>query len=82
MFRPPILFFLLIFPALSILPNRLPLLKSSFRLLVNNLRDIDTVSIVVYGSTVGVWLPPTPGNNREEILKSIEELNPGGANAG
>ena len=64
------------------LPNRLPLLKSSFRLLVNNLRDIDTVSIVVYGSTVGVWLPPTPGNNREEILKSIEELSPGGPTPG
>src|SRR4029077_8839004 len=31
------------------LPNRLPLLKSAFSLMVNNLRVIDTVSIVVYG---------------------------------
>lgn len=64
------------------LPNRLPLLKSAFKLLVNNLRSIDTVSIVVYGSTVGVWLPPTPGSNKTEILKSIEELSPGGPTPG
>ena len=38
------------------LPNRLPLLKSAFSLMVNNLRQIDTVSIVVYGGVNGVWL--------------------------
>ena len=38
------------------MPNRLPLLKSSFKLFVDNLREKDTVSIVVYGSTVGVWM--------------------------
>jgi Ca-activated chloride channel family protein len=43
------------------MPNKLPLLKSSFQLLVNNLRNMDTVSIVVYGSSVGVWMPPTAG---------------------
>jgi Ca-activated chloride channel family protein len=64
------------------LPNRLPLIKSAFRLLVNNLRDIDTVSIVVYGSTVGLWLKPTAGNDKEVILKSIEDLNPGGPTPG
>jgi Ca-activated chloride channel family protein len=50
--------------------------------LVNNLRNADTVSIVVYGSTVGVWLPPTPGNEKNIITKSIEELYPGGATPG
>ncbi|HRF23411.1 MAG TPA: von Willebrand factor type A domain-containing protein, partial [Chitinophagaceae bacterium] len=35
------------------MPNRLPLLKSSFRLLVNNLRDKDSVAIVVYGGLTG-----------------------------
>ena len=64
------------------LPNRLPLLKSAFNLLVKNLRDKDTVSIVVYGSTVGVWLPPTSGGDKQKILKSIEELNPGGSTPG
>jgi Ca-activated chloride channel family protein len=64
------------------LPNRLPLIKSAFRLLVNNLREIDTVSIVVYGSTVGLWLKPTAGNDKEVILRSIEDLNPGGPTPG
>jgi Ca-activated chloride channel family protein len=41
------------------LPNRLPLLKTAFSLMVNNLRQIDTVSIVVYGGVNGVWLTPT-----------------------
>jgi Ca-activated chloride channel family protein len=64
------------------MPNRLPLLKSAFKLLVNNLRDVDTVSIVVYGSMVGIWLPPTPGSEKQKIRKAIEELYPGGATPG
>lgn len=64
------------------MPNKLPLLQSSFRLLINNLRPVDTVSIVVYGSTVGVWLPPTSGEDKKKILKSIEELAPGGPTPG
>lgn len=64
------------------MPNRLPLLKSAFKLLVNNLRDNDTVTIVVYGSTVGVWMQPTSGKEKEKIRKSIEELYPGGATPG
>jgi len=56
------------------LPNRLPLLKEAFRLLVNNLRQKDTVSIVTYGGTVGVWLPPTSGDQKEKITKAIEQL--------
>src|SRR5215471_1730666 len=64
------------------MPNRLPLLKSAFKLLVDNLRDKDTVSIVVYGSTVGIWLTPTSGSEKEKIRKAIEELYPGGATAG
>jgi Ca-activated chloride channel family protein len=64
------------------MPNRLPLLKSAFKLLVNNLLETDTVTIVVYGSTVGVWLQPTSGKEKEKIRKSIEELYPGGATPG
>jgi len=64
------------------MPNRLPLLKSAFKLLVNNLRDIDTVSIVVYGSTVGVWLNPTSGKEKNIINKAIEELYPAGSTPG
>ncbi len=64
------------------MPNRLPLLKSAFKLLVENLRAKDTISIIVYGSTVGVWLQPTSGAEKEKIRKSIEELYPGGSTPG
>jgi len=64
------------------MPNKLPLLKSAFRLLINNLREIDTVSIVVYGSSVGVWLPPTSGGEKKKIQKAIEDMYPGGPTPG
>lgn len=64
------------------MPNRLPLLKSSFRKLVENLRATDTVSIVVYGSVVGVMLQPTSGENKKKIYEAIEELSPGGTTPG
>ena len=56
------------------MPNRLPLLKAAFQMFVKNLRPIDTVSIVTYGGTVGIWLQPTSGAEKEKIIKSIEEL--------
>jgi Ca-activated chloride channel family protein len=61
------------------LPNRLPMLKSAFRSLVNNLREKDTVSIVVYGKSTNVWLAPTPGKYKKEILKAVEELKASGS---
>ena len=64
------------------MPNRLPLLKSAFSLMINNLREKDTVSIVVYGSTVGVWLQPTSGKEKEKITKAVEDLYPGGSTPG
>ncbi|MBO9572211.1 MAG: von Willebrand factor type A domain-containing protein, partial [Chitinophagaceae bacterium] len=64
------------------MPNRLPLLKSAFKLLVDNLREKDTVSIVVYGSTTGVFLPPTSGKEKNKIRKAVEDLNPGGSTPG
>jgi Ca-activated chloride channel family protein len=64
------------------LPNKLPLLKSAFSLLVNNLRAIDTVTIVTYGNSVGVWMQPTSGQNKRHILEAIDSLTPGGATPG
>jgi Ca-activated chloride channel family protein len=64
------------------LPNRLSLLKTGFKSLVHNLRPIDTVSIVVYGGTVGVALFPTSGGEKERILQVIDSLQPGGATPG
>ncbi|MBL7725843.1 MAG: von Willebrand factor type A domain-containing protein [Chitinophagaceae bacterium] len=64
------------------MPNRLPLLQSAFRLLVNNLRDKDSVAIVVYGGVTGVMLNTTSGGEKEKILKAIDELIPGGSTPG
>ncbi len=64
------------------MPNRLPLLKAAFQMLVKNLRDIDTISIVTYGGTVGIWLQPTGGGEKEKIIKSIEELSASGDTPG
>lgn len=63
-------------------PNRLPLLKDAFRLLVNNLRPQDTVAIVVYGGTVGTWLQPISGMYKDSIKTSIEKLEAGGETPG
>lgn len=63
-------------------PNRLPLLKSGFKTLVNHLRPADTVSIVVYGGSVGVALFPTCGSEKTKILNAIENLQPGGSTPG
>ena len=64
------------------MPNRLPLLKTSFRMMVNSLRECDTLSIITYGGSVSVALRPTAGNEKEKILKAIEELSPGGETPG
>ncbi len=64
------------------MPNRLPLLQSAFQLFVKNLRPIDTVSIVTYGGTVSVWLPPTCGSEKEKIIRSIEEITANGETPG
>jgi Ca-activated chloride channel family protein len=64
------------------LPNRLPLLKEAFQLLVKNLRARDTVSIVTYGGIVSVWLQPTSGKEKQKISKAIEELTASGDTPG
>ena len=62
--------------------NRLPLLKSAFRMLVDNLRAKDSVAIVVYGGTTGIMLNTTSGAEKDSIMKAIDELTPGGSTPG
>ena len=62
--------------------NKLPLLKSAFKLLVNQLREKDKVSIVVYAGAAGEVLSPTSGSNKEQILAALENLEAGGSTAG
>ncbi|HEX6631960.1 MAG TPA: von Willebrand factor type A domain-containing protein [Gemmatimonadaceae bacterium] len=63
-------------------PNKLPLLKRSLRLLVDELRPQDRVAIVVYAGAAGLVLPSTPAGQRERILAAIEQLEAGGSTAG
>jgi len=63
-------------------PNKLPLLKSSFKILVNQLREEDRVAIVVYAGAAGVVLESTPGSEKIKILEAINNLNAGGSTAG
>jgi len=63
-------------------PNRLPLVKSSLKLLTNNLRDKDRVSIVVYAGAAGEALPSTSGADKQKIFEALDALNAGGSTAG
>ncbi|MCB9233915.1 MAG: VWA domain-containing protein [Bacteroidia bacterium] len=63
-------------------PNKLPLLKQSFRLLVKELRPVDRVAVVVYAGAAGLILPSTPGDQKDKILDSMEKLEAGGSTAG
>ncbi|MEM0577462.1 vWA domain-containing protein [Flavobacterium polysaccharolyticum] len=63
-------------------PNKLPLLKQSMKILVNELRAKDKVSIVVYAGAAGLVLPPTSGDEKETINTALEKLNAGGSTAG
>ncbi|HEY9514917.1 MAG TPA: von Willebrand factor type A domain-containing protein [Gemmatimonadaceae bacterium] len=62
--------------------DKLPLLKSAFRLLVNELRPQDHVAIVVYAGAAGLVLPSTPGDEKRRILDAIDALEAGGSTAG
>jgi Ca-activated chloride channel homolog len=59
--------------------NRLGLVKQSLEMLVEQLRDDDTVSIVVYGSEARVVLEPTSGEDKNRILSAIYSLRPEGS---
>ncbi len=62
--------------------DKLPLVKSSLKLLTDQLREQDRVSIVVYAGNAGVVLSPTPGNNKTNIKDAIARLEAGGSTAG
>ena len=62
--------------------NKLPLVKSSLKLLTDQLREQDNVSIVVYAGAAGTVLPPTSGSNKLKIKEAIDRLEAGGSTAG
>ncbi|MFC0012965.1 vWA domain-containing protein [Devosia nitrariae] len=63
-------------------PDKLPLLKRAFRLLVEQLTDNDTISIVTYAGSAGVALEPTSAREKAKILSALDSLWSGGSTAG
>jgi Ca-activated chloride channel family protein len=63
-------------------PNKLPLVKSAFKLLVNQLTQNDRISIVVYAGREGLLLPSTNGSEKARIQAAINNLRAGGSTAG
>ncbi|MBN1198812.1 MAG: von Willebrand factor type A domain-containing protein [Bacteroidales bacterium] len=63
-------------------PNKLPLLRQAFKILVNNLRPADKVAIVVYAGAAGCVLESTPGSDKERIIMALDNLQAGGSTAG
>jgi Ca-activated chloride channel homolog len=62
--------------------NKLPLLKQSFRLMLDNLRPEDSVAIVEYAGSAGLVLAATPASDRATILNAIQNLGAGGSTNG
>lgn len=62
--------------------NKLPLLKRSMKMLIDNLTPDDKVAIVVYAGAAGLALPSTYCYDRETILAAIDDLRSGGSTNG
>lgn len=62
--------------------DKLPLVKSSMKLLVNNLRPQDRVAIVTYAGAAGEVLPSTRGADKQKIMDALESLVASGSTAG
>ncbi len=63
-------------------PNKLPLLRKSFGMLLNKLDDRDKISIVVYAGAAGLIMSPTPASERRKIKEALNSLTAGGSTAG
>lgn len=62
--------------------NKLPLLRNSFKLLLQSLKPDDTISIVTYAGSAGVVLAPTKVGDKNKILAALNNLRSGGSTAG
>lgn len=63
-------------------PNKLPLVKQSLGMLLDQLGPDDRVAIVTYAGSAGTALEPTPASQRERIRAVIDRLGAGGSTAG
>jgi Ca-activated chloride channel family protein len=62
--------------------DKLPLLKNAFKLLTQQLRKEDRVSMVVYAGSTGVVLEPTAGSEKHKIIDALDRLEAGGSTNG
>lgn len=63
-------------------PDKLPLLKSAFHMLVGKLDPKDKVSIVTYAGNAGTVLEPTEVKDKAKIFDALNRLEAGGSTAG
>lgn len=63
-------------------PNKLPLVKQSLGLLLDQLGENDRVAIVTYAGSAGTALEPTPASQKSRILAALDRLEAGGSTAG
>lgn len=62
--------------------DKLPLLKSCLKMLVEQMRPEDKIAMVVYAGAAGLVLEPTNGKNKPKILEALDKLQSGGSTAG
>ncbi|WP_426669683.1 YfbK domain-containing protein [Mucilaginibacter sp. McL0603] len=62
--------------------NKLPLVKTAMKMLVDQLRPQDRVAIAVYSGQAGLKLASTPGDQKDVIKEAIDQLQAGGSTAG
>jgi Ca-activated chloride channel family protein len=63
-------------------PNKLPLVKQSLAMLLDQLDGDDSVAIVTYAGYAGTALEPTPASQKAKICAIIDRLGAGGGTAG
>ena len=61
-------------------PDKLPLVKTALRLVADNMRRDDKVSIVVYAGAAGMVLEPT--SDPSKVRAALDRLEAGGSTAG
>ncbi len=62
--------------------NKLPLLRKSLKILLEQLNERDKIAIVVYAGSSGLVLPSTPASEKNKIMKTLDNLQAGGSTAG